>query len=155
MVLWQTWWAGIYQVEYCLGGNYIIWNFLDCNDPGGNFPGGTYPGWKFPGGSYPGRELSEWELPWVGIFFGGAFPVGNCLGENHPGGNFPEGSFPSTGNQHDQSYWTPSGLMLVKFWVWRKSTLILTLFYSHLLSVYSHLQLDGIQNTLIRILNAL
>ena len=47
MVLWQTWWAGIYRVEYCLGGNYIRRNFLDCNNPGGNFPGGSYPGCRF------------------------------------------------------------------------------------------------------------
>ena len=106
----------------CLGRNYIIWNFLDCNNPGGNFLGGNFT---------------------TGIFFGGGFPVGNCPGENHPGG-----SFPRTGNPHGQSYGTPSGLMLVKFWVSRKSTIILILFYSHLLSVYSHLQLDGNQNAL-------
>ena len=111
----------------CLGGNYIIWNFLDCNNPGGNFLGGNFP---------------------TGIFFGGGFSVGNCPGENHPGGNFPGGSFPRTGNPQGQSYGTPSGRMLVKFWVSRKSTLILILFYSHLLSVYSHLQLDGNQNAL-------
>ena len=78
MVLWQTWWAGIYRVEYCLGGKYIRRNFLDCNNPGGNFLGGNFPGRNFPGGSYPGWEFSRWgfsrwELSWVGIFFGGGF----------------------------------------------------------------------------------
>ena len=61
------------RVEYCLGGNYIRRNFLDCNNPSGNFMGGN-----FPGGSYPGWELSGWELSCVGIFFGGGFPSGNC-----------------------------------------------------------------------------
>ena len=59
---------GIYQVEYCLGGNYIRRNFLDWNNLGGNFPGGNYPG----------RELSGWELYSVGIFLGGNFPSENC-----------------------------------------------------------------------------
>ena len=94
MVLWQTWWAGIYRVEYCLGGKYIRRNFLDCNNPGGNFLGGNFPGRNFPGGSYPGWEFSRWgfsrwELSWVGIFFGGGFSDGNCAGGNHPGGSFP------------------------------------------------------------------
>ena len=75
MVLWQTLWAGIYLVEYRLGGKYIGRIFLDYNNPGGNFPGGSYPGWEFSG-----WELSEWELSWVGIFFGGDFPGGNCPG---------------------------------------------------------------------------
>ena len=63
MVLWQTWWAEIYRVEYCLGANYIRWNFLDYNNPGENFPGGSYPGWKF----------SRYYL-----FLGEGLPSGNC-----------------------------------------------------------------------------
>ena len=101
MVLWQTWWAGIYRVEYCLVGNYIRWNFLDCNNPGGKFPGGSCPRWEF----------SRWELSWVGNFRVGIIRVGVILGGNflwwgfsgwelsegnHPGRNFPGGSFPST-----------------------------------------------------------
>ena len=97
MVLWQTW-AGIYLVEYRLGGKYIGRIFLDYNNPGGNFPGGSYPGWElswlgvfqvgvilagnFPGGSYPGWELSGLELSWLGIFFGGGFASGIFWGES-------------------------------------------------------------------------
>ena len=83
MVLWKTWWAGIYRVEYCLGGNYIRRNFLDCNNPGGSFSGGN-----FLGGSYPGWEFSRWELSWVGIF-----QVGVILGGNFPGGSYPRWGF--------------------------------------------------------------
>ena len=73
MVLWKTWWAGIYQAEYCLGGNYIRQNFLDCNNLGGNFPGGSYRGW---------------ELSWVGIFRVGVALGGNRPGECYPGWQF-------------------------------------------------------------------
>ena len=101
MVLWQIWWAGIYRVEYCLGGNYIRRNFLDCNNPGGNFPGGSYPGWEFSR-----WEFSRWELSWMGILQVGVILGGNFLWwgfsgwelfrANYPGGNFPGESFPST-----------------------------------------------------------
>ena len=77
MVLWQTWWAGIYRVEYSLGGNYIRRNFLDCNSPDRDFLGGN-----FPGGSYPGWEFSRWELSWVEIFRVGIVRVGVILGGN-------------------------------------------------------------------------
>ena len=107
---------GIYQVEYCLGGNCIRRNFLDWNNPGGNFLGGNYPG-------LGENLLSGWELSWVvifwmgivwvgifrvGILWVGIFRVGVILGGsfprwefsgwelsvgNHPGGNFPGGSF--------------------------------------------------------------
>ena len=92
MVLWKTWWAGIYRVEYCLGGNYIRRNFLDCNNPGGSFSGGN-----FLGGSYPGWEFSRLELSWVGIFQVGIFQVGVILGENFPGGSFPGWEFSLVG----------------------------------------------------------
>ena len=85
MVLWKTWWARIYRVEYCLGGNYIRRNFMDCNNPRGNFPGGNFPGGNYPGWEFSRWEFSRWELSWVGIFqvgviLGGGFPGGNCLG---------------------------------------------------------------------------
>ena len=64
-------------MEYCLDGNYIRWNFLDCKNPGRNFLGGN-----FPGGSYPGWKLSEWESSWVGIFRVGIARVGVILGGN-------------------------------------------------------------------------
>ena len=89
----MAWWVGIYQVEYCLSGNYIRWSFLDWNNPDGNFMGGNYRRWKFSGWKFPG-----WVLSWVGIFsvdivwvlviVGGNFPGGNCPGESHPGWKF-------------------------------------------------------------------
>ena len=108
MVLWQTWWAGIYRVEYCLGRNYIRRNFLDCNNPGEIFwvgvfqvgifqvaviRGGNFPGGNCLGGSYPGWELSKWKLSWVGIFFGGGFPGGIYPGEIIRVGIFRVGVF--------------------------------------------------------------
>ena len=89
MVLWQTWWAGIYRVEYSLGGNYIRRNFLDCDSPGRDFLGGN-----FPGGSYPGWEFSRLELSWVEIFRVGIVRVGVILSGNFSGGNCPGGSYP-------------------------------------------------------------
>ena len=108
MVLRQTWWAKIYRVEHCLGGNYIRRNFLDCNNPGGNFPGGIYPGWEFSR-----WELSGWELSWLRTFFGGGFPSRNC-----PGGNFPGGSFPSTKIWSEKSISIPIHSWITYFWIW-------------------------------------
>ena len=45
----------------------------------GVFLGGSCPVRNFPGGSFRGKELSRWDLSWLGIFFGGRFPGGNCL----------------------------------------------------------------------------
>ena len=96
------------RIEYCLGGNYIGQNFLDCNNPGGdflvgNFPGGSYPGWEFSG-----WELSGWELSWVGVILGGNFLCWEFSGwelsrGNHPDGNFSGGSFPSTRFKHTEN----------------------------------------------------
>ena len=82
------------RVENCLGGNYIRWNFLDCENPGGNFLGGNFSGGSYPGWEFFGWELSEWELSWVGIFqvgvtLGGNFLGGNCLGGNCSGWSYP------------------------------------------------------------------
>ena len=95
MVLWQTWWAGIYRVEYWLVGNNIRWNFLDCNNPGGNFSGGNFPGGSYPGWEFSRWGFSKWELSWVGIFQVGV--IGNFPGENCPGGSYPRWEFSLVG----------------------------------------------------------
>ena len=74
--------------EYCLGGNYIRRNFLDCNNPGGNFPGGNFPGGSYPGWEFSRWEFSRWELSWVEIFWVGIVRVGVILGWNCPGGSY-------------------------------------------------------------------
>ena len=70
MVLWKTWWAGIYRFKYCLGGNYIRRNFdrRNCNNPVGNFLGRDFPDGSFPGWLFSRLEFSRWELSWVGVF---------------------------------------------------------------------------------------
>ena len=67
---------GIYQVEYCLGGNYIRRNFLDWNNPGGNFLGDYYSGGD--GGFWVAKAR-------VGVILGGNFTGGNCPGRSYPG----------------------------------------------------------------------
>ena len=111
MALRQTWWPGIYRVEYCLGGNYMRRNYLDCNNPGwifwigifqvgviqdGIFPGGNVPGGSYPGWEFSGWELSGWELSWVGIVRVGVILGGNFFSGGFPGWSFLGGSFPST-----------------------------------------------------------
>ena len=50
------------------GWNCIRRNFLDWNNPGGNFLGGNCPGGSYPGWEFSGWKLSKWELSWVAIF---------------------------------------------------------------------------------------
>ena len=80
------------RLKYCLGGNYIRPDFLDCNNPAENFPGENCAG-----ESYPGWEFSSWELSWVGIFRVGSAWMGVFLGGNCPGGSFPWWEFSLVG----------------------------------------------------------
>ena len=119
MVLWQTWWAGIYRVEFCLGGNYITWNFLDYNNPGGNFLGGNFPGGSYPGWEFSRWEFSRWELSWLGIFRLGIVRVGVFLVGNFPGGNCPVGSYPG---------WELSEGGIIRVWIFWVGVFLVPLF---------------------------
>ena len=90
------------RLKYCLGGNYIRPDFLDCNNPAGNFPGGivqvrvildgNFPVGSYPGWGFFGWEVPGWEFSWVGIvqvevFLGGNFLWWGLSGWELFGGN--------------------------------------------------------------------